>query len=309
MAQSFNAQFRRQREWGWLLAAWLFLSGTGAGLFLLYELARLPDPLGLLALGLLGLGGAVLLLEQGSPLRAWRAISRVKTSWLSRGIVFVIAFVMSAVLALTPAVLSGLTWPNQVVQTLHWIAGLCALMIVLYPGFFLANNRSVPFWHTPMLPLLLLTLAATGASACALAVVSQLPPGVVQLRALAVGTILVSLILMGGYMLVMSRRGGAALESVRLLSVGPLRWLFWGGVVGVGAILPLALLAWPGIPVVSVGACMLVGAFLARYCLLRAGVYVPAAIAQPGLDFSRLNRTGGEFEREYAAAAGSALRD
>jgi len=30
---------------------------------------------------------------------------------------------------------------------------------------------------------------------------------------------------------------------------------------------------------------------------------VPAAIAQQGLDFRRLNRTGAELEREYAGAA------
>jgi len=56
-------------------------------------------------------------------------------------------------------------------------------------------------------------------------------------------------------------------------------------------------------PAALAGVCMLIGCFVFRYCLLKSGVYVPAAIAQHGLDFSRLNRTGTELERQYAGAA------
>jgi hypothetical protein len=48
---------------------------------------------------------------------------------------------------------------------------------------------------------------------------------------------------------------------------------------------------------------MLVGSLLFRYCVLKVGVYVPPALVQEGMDFSRLNRTGTDLEREYAGMA------
>ena len=147
-------------EWGWLLSIWLFLSGTGCGLFVLFKILDLPVFFALLALGSIVLGGVVLLLELGSPTRAWRGVSRVRTSWLSRGVVFVCFFILTGFLSVAPALVSwsalGDRQPGG--RALGWIAALCALMIVLYPGFFLAKNRSVPFWNTAWLPAVLIGL-------------------------------------------------------------------------------------------------------------------------------------------------------
>jgi len=307
MERKFNTEMRCQQEWGWLLSIWLFLSGTACGLFLLYELYDLPAIFGLLSVALLIAGGAVLLLEQGSPMRAWRAVSRVRTSWLSRGVIFVMLFAVFGVLALAPAMLPVPAWPAGLARLLHAIAAACALMIVLYPGFFLANNRSVPFWHTPLLPVLLLASSAMGAFALLVAGSSYLPQGLQRFGVLAAWTILANLALVLVHLVVMARAGGAAGKSVQLLGSGSLSWMFWGGVIIVGMAVPLALLLWIASPPVLAGACMLIGCFAFRYCLLRAGVYIPAAIAQQGLNFSRLNRTDAELEREYAAAAASTL--
>jgi len=303
MERKFNAEMRCQQEWGWLLAIWLFLSGTACGLFLLYELYGLPAIFGLQSVGLLVVGGAVLLLEQGSPMRAWRAVSRIRTSWLSRGVIFVMFFLFFGVLALAPAVLPVPAWPAGLARFLHGVAGLCALMIVLYPGFFLANNRSVPLWHTPLVPVLLLASSAMGAFAFVLMGSSYLPQGLQSFGALAVWTILANLALVLAHLLAMARSGGAAAKSVQLLSTGPLSWMFWGGVIVLGMVVPTVLLLWIASPAALAGACMLIGCFVFRYCLLKAGVYIPAAIAQRGLDFSRLNRSGSELEREYAGAS------
>ena len=51
MAQGFNAELKCQREWGWLLSIWLFLSGTGCGLFVLFKVLDLPVFFAPLALG------------------------------------------------------------------------------------------------------------------------------------------------------------------------------------------------------------------------------------------------------------------
>ena len=55
------------------------------------------------ALGSIVLGGVVLLLELGSPTRAWRGVLRIRTSWLSRGVVLVCFFVLTGFLSVAPA--------------------------------------------------------------------------------------------------------------------------------------------------------------------------------------------------------------
>ena len=86
MSNAFNMELRAQQEWSWLLAIWLFLGGTGSGLFLVFLAFGLPPFYGAVALALIVVGGVVLLLELGNPLRAWRGIFRAGTSWLSRGV-------------------------------------------------------------------------------------------------------------------------------------------------------------------------------------------------------------------------------
>ena len=305
MAQGFNAEFKCQREWGLLLSIWLFLSGAGCGLFVLFKLLDLPIFFALLGLGSIVLGGAVLLLELGTPTRAWGGVSRVRTSWLSRGVVFVCFFVLTGFLSVAPALVPGLLWEGASLTggTLGWIAALCALMIVLYPGFFLAKNRSIPFWNTAWLPAVPVGYAATGASAMILLGSAFLSNGLRPFDTLAAVLMVVTLLLVCVYLLAMHRAGGPARESVRLLNAPPLSWTFRFGVMLVGLVLPLVLVLWAPKAMVLAGLCMLAGSLLFRYCVLKVGVYVPPALVQEGMDFSRLNRTGTDMERECAGMA------
>jgi sulfite dehydrogenase (quinone) subunit SoeC len=301
----FNAEFKCQREFGWLLSMWLFLSGTGCGLFVLAKVLDLPIFFALLGLGSIVLGGVVLLLELGSPTRAWRGVTRIRTSWLSRGVVLVCFFVLTGFLSVAPAWVPWLPWEGAglIGGALGWIAALCALMIVLYPGFWLAKNRSIPFWNTAWLPAILVGYAATGASALILLGSAYLRNGLHPFDTLAAVLIVATCVLVGAYLLVMQGAGGAARESVRLLNTPPLSWSFRLGVILVGLLLPLVLVLWVPAATALAGICMLVGGFLFRYCVLKAGVYVPPALVQEGMDFSRLNRTGTDLEREYAGMA------
>lgn len=309
MAEKFNAELKCQHEWGWLLAAWLFLGGTGSALYLLFAIAGLARIFALLALGLLALGGLVLLFELGNPVRAWRGFFRARTSWLSRGVVSVFFFMVSAVLFIAPtfSFFAWLPWGEGGVMgtILGWIAGLSAAMIVLYPGFFLSKNISIPFWNTPLLTVILVSYAALGAGAVILMTSAFMAVELVWVETMAGGLIVLNAILIPVYFLVMARAGGAAGESVRLLNRNNVAWLAWGGVAGAGMVLPLAALLWIESMIPMAGAGILIGGYLFRYCLLRVGVYVPAAlVAEANLDLSRLNRTNDDLEREYAGMLG-----
>ncbi len=307
MAKKFDVQYKCQHEWGWLLSTWLFLSATGSCLFLLYELFGLPKQFAQFSLGIIVVGGIVLLLELGSPQRAWRGVSRLSSSWLSRGALSVGLFVVSAALFLAPSTsaFAGLPWneASSFGRLLEWVAALCAVMITLYPGIFLSQNRSIPFWHSPGLVLLMVLLAWVGAASVVLLGHSALNTASSPVVTSLPWVVLVTLVVGAIYLWTKAGTGAAAEEAVRLLIGGPVKLTFWIGVVAVGVVLPLALL-WTGAAPELAGLCLLAGGYLARYCILSVGVYVPSTLVGSGIDFSKLCRTSNAIlEREYAGMA------
>jgi formate-dependent nitrite reductase membrane component NrfD len=301
----FNMELRAQQEWSWLLAIWLFLGGTGSGLFLLYMIFGLPVFFGALALGCILCGGVVLLLELGTPLRAWRTIFRAGTSWLSRGVIFVVLFIGTCALSIGPK-LGIFAWPagldgGTVEQVLGWIAALCAVMITLYPAFFfLSTSQAIPFWNTPFLPLLFVGYGVLGGEGAVLLVSSYLGSVPAQMGPLGIILIVLNALLLAGYLLAVDRSSDAVKESIRMLNRAPLSFVFWVGAVVIGLVLPLLAILFVPAAVPAAGACILVGGLLLRYSLLKAGVYVPPALVHCVPDLSKLNRTSSEFEREYA---------
>jgi sulfite dehydrogenase (quinone) subunit SoeC len=304
MANAFNMELRAQREWSWLLATWLFLGGTGSGLFLLFLAVELPLALAVCSLALILTGGVVLLLELGNPLRAWRTIFRAGTSWLSRGVLFVLLFVLTAAVSIGPR-LAASSWLAPLDNTAFeqffgWIAGLCALMIILYPAlFFLSTSRAIPFWRTPLLPFLFVGYGLLGGAGFVLLFAPYwAAPSSIAL--LAVTLIAINAVMIAIYLFTMHRSEISARESVRLLNCTPLGLIFWLGVVVSGMILPVLEILLVQSNGMVAGALILLGGLLFRYCLLKAGVYIPPALVGTELDLSKLNRTSAAFEREYA---------
>jgi formate-dependent nitrite reductase membrane component NrfD len=304
VSNGFNMDLRAQQEWSWLLTIWLFLGGSGSGLFLLFLAFGLPPFYGAVSLALILLGGIDLLLELGSPLRAWRTVFRASTSWLSRGACCVSLFIVSAALSIGPRleIFSSLTpfRDSLAVQVLGWFAGLCAVVIILYPAFFFrSTSRAVPFWNTPLLLLFFVSYAVLGGAGVMLLLTpyASVPS---QVETLAVALIVINAAMVAIHLVDMRRTGGSAAESVRLLNRAPLSWLFWIGVVLIGMVLPLIEILLFRSTLALAGAFILIGGFLFRYCLLKAGVYVPISVVPAGVDMSRLNRTSSAFEREYA---------
>lgn len=212
------------------------------------------------------------------------------------GVLFVLLFIITGFLSIVASEVFG------------WIAALCALMIILYPGFFLSTNRAIPFWNTPFLPVIFIGYAALGASGIVLLTSGFLQGAVERVETLAVALIVINFVMVAAYLMAMNRAGGAAKESVRLFSHAIQSRTMWIGVVLVGMVLPLAII-WFGPATGLAGAGILVGCFLFRYCVLKAGVYVPAALIMADYDFSKLNRNNADLEREYTGMAVHSTRD
>lgn len=284
MTADFSVELRNQVEWSWLVALDLFLGGVGGALFLFFEFFDLPVSIALLSLGLVMGGGLVLLAELGHPLRAWRAICRPLSSWISRGVIFVVLFLISGSLYAAPALhlFSWLPWAPHTFggSVLGGIAAVSALMVTLYPGFVLAASPSIPFWNSPLLPFLFLSNSVTGACGILLLLspwgfLNQTPEEISSLAALL---IVANIALFVVYLLVLKNSGIASQEAVRRLNEGSLGRIFQVGVVVVGTVVPLLVVLWIPSAAALAGALVLIGGLLFRYCVLKGGVYVPFAL-------------------------------
>lgn len=280
MAHEFNTELTGQEEWGWLLALDLFFAGMGGALFLLSLMFNLPPFVAVLSLGLVALGAVVLLVELGHPLRAWRAICRPSSSWISRGVIFVTLFIVFGTLY-SASGFESLAWlatqSDAVIRAIGMLAAISALFVILYPGFVLAASPSIPFWNSPLLPVLFLTHSLMVASGLLFLLASL---GWISANTQGLGflakTLIVANLTLGAMYLGISRGSGLAnRESVRRLNEGSLGLIFQGGVVWVGMIIPLLMVLWLPSIMALAGLFILIGGLLFRYCVLKAGVYVP----------------------------------
>ena len=280
MAHEFNTELVAQEEWGWLLALDLFFGGMGGGLFLLFLSFNLPPSVAVISVLFVALGAVVLMIELGHPLRAWRALCKPFSSWISRGVFCVTLFVFFGVLYSAPGfdALSWLAPDNDTLRrTIGVIAAISALMVMLYPGFVLAASPSIPFWNSPFLPLIFACHSLMVASGLLFLIAPLgLDSGRLQgISSLGVILIVVNLIL-GAMHLANSKGSGlAAKEAVRRLNAGSLGWTFKLGVVLLGMIGPLLIILWMPSVLALAGLFILIGGLLFRYCVLKAGVYVP----------------------------------
>jgi formate-dependent nitrite reductase membrane component NrfD len=219
--------------------------------------------------------------------RAWRILRRPHSSWISRGMWSLVVFVVSAAGFLA---VGGEGAAGRVLLALSLVGASGAL---LYEGFVYAASRAIPFWHSPLLPALYAAYGLRGGAALLLvaAAVGGRAEGLELLEAIKLWTVVSAAVLVLLYLAVRTRAGGAARHSVRRIVVGGISPAFYGGALVLGIVLPLALAALrePGPAgfaiLAAVGLCSLAGDFYVKYCVAKAGSYVP--LAGRGLAFRR----------------------
>lgn len=279
--------YKPQRVWTSPVDINLFLAGTGAATYFWGALwgSWVGEAIGVLAVAL---GGLVTQLELGRPTRAWRALARLGGSWMSRGVLFISLFVGLGAASVLPSIpgLAGLPWgpataAGVVIRTL---AQILALGVTFYSGMLLSSWPSIPFWNTPLFPLMMMAFSFAGGSAVILALLSlQAAPALLTrvelvtlyLTALCAASALVYLATMGPSTL-------ASRASVCMILRGERSLDFYLGLAAIGLLLPLILLfvdynsgASPAETTLRIVAtvALLVGGFMVRRIWLRAGVY------------------------------------
>jgi len=292
IGDEFKRGFHRQTNWSWSMATAFFFGESGAGLFLVslfYDF--FPGLLAGLLLTALG-KTAGHLLHLGQPARAWRAILKLNSSWVSRGLLAIIVFTGCGALYLLH--LAGLTFglmPAWLAPVLGALAGAAALVIMLYQGLAMSHSPAIALWSTGIMPLLSLTYAALAGVALALAMgAAETRVAVWQGPSLLQGVelgLMFYLLIMHFSLLHAARYGAqGARKSAELLLRGSLARAFLGVVILVGLLVPLALLAMGlegGAGTLFISACVLAGYYAFRVAIFKAGVYDPPQSFTPRL--------------------------
>ncbi|MBI4700406.1 MAG: polysulfide reductase NrfD [Deltaproteobacteria bacterium] len=302
-----------QREWGWLIAAYLFLGGVGSGAYTIAAIngfmgkeMEAATQVGLwIGFPALAVGSLCLLADLGSPVRAVRAGMKVGTSWIARGFWIILAFMGLSLLhlvlflegcfRLTPA-------GAALVGVVSALGMLCAVGTMAYTGLLLGAAKGIPFWRSGVVPvlfaasalatghftMLLGTLAFAGSPATALA----LPVLGIEAAVLVVLEVLaIVLYLQSAYRLPDARESAERVLEGRAFVLGyfvlglgvPLVIALWLGFGAAGAE-PEPLFTWA-----TVGGLLgLMGGLVLRLAVLQAGALPTWHLA--GFEFRRCAR-------------------
>lgn len=273
-----------QRQWiekgGIKLWLAFFFIELGAGMFLV---ASLFDSLVSMSIGWLFcavLGGGFHLLYLGKPLRFWRMVfsSGWRTSWISRGLVFVVFFL---VLSLVHIILA-----QSAARSIPLLTGadVFAFLTIIYGGFAMNYVNGIPLWNTALLPILYVVSGLWGGAEVTLAVASMTGTALNLLHEWILILLTGFIFLIPVYLMSVRYTSQTGQVSVRHMVLDKWAGLFWIGVILLGMVVPLSaviegfLVGPESTPVVLLyGAVFsgLIGDLSVRYLILRCGMYSP----------------------------------
>lgn len=289
MSQKYQTGVRFNHHLGPLETLSFMGEGVGASL---YGIAVLTEQWWLAALGILFVLGAVIALlnHLGNPMRSWRAITRVATSWVSRGTLTMAVFLGVATLSVAAVYLESLA-PYQ--SALANIALVLAVAVMFYAGMLLRSMRAIRLWRGPLVPLAFVAHSLATALILAWALMSVVAGTVAWLQPAAVVALIASAALSAAHLLRAERSEGVRASFARLFT-GDLRasFIFGGGVCGIlvplVALPAVAPLAGSGAAAVMIAVvlCRLYGDFAYRNALVLAGAYEPVVPGWPVRSFN-----------------------
>lgn len=236
------------------------------------------------------------LIYLGRPTRFWRALPPFtkawRTSWIARGFFFTVLFAGFGLIQLLtgyylafngqPVGIGGDTLQG-INLIFRFLGGLAAILTAIYTGFMLSFLKSVPFWNTGLLPIVIMNAGI--ADGLALVIGVGLFTGGVDIPTLESITrilLLVNILLITTYLLNSTYRSNTAKLSSKELISGKVAFPFWLGVVILGIVVPL-IASLSGYFVADVSHSILytsiiahtIGAFALKYCILKVGIYEP----------------------------------
>lgn len=267
--------------YNWMIVAYFFLGGMGAGAFLLSvygsywkvefkavaKLASVVAPVAI-AVGLL-----FLFIDLGQPARAWRLLTTFNaSSAVSWGVWFLNIFFVLCVAH------SWLLFKDQLAKAkqLAYIAVPFAILVGAYTGVLLTRAPGRVMWHSALTPVFFLTggLISGMAVVLLLSVGRQSSEVLSKLGRMVGLVVLVELAFVVVELITLSSGSPEGTNAVRALLTGTFSLPFLGIEIVLGSLIPLAILLRrkvnsSGLALASL--LVLIGVFTMRYVIVIGG--------------------------------------
>lgn len=283
--------------WGMLIASYLFLAGISAGAYILATMCQKlwPDKdlktvekAGIyLSFPLVALGSVFLMLDAEAGIKApWRfflLLSNIPSSMISNGTLIISLFMLVSAVSILK-VYQGKPLPR-------WLTNVgiaLALGTAAYTGFLIGVLNAVPIWNNSVLPLLFVASAMSTGIAGTLILATGLDRKVAgeikSIKKLHLSLLAGELALLFTLIYITSTANVNAAQSVSMLVSGQFNLMFWGGLIAIGLLFPIAvdsfelfgrLTGGHSLPLFYASeAAVLAGGFVLRYLLLAVGAPV-----------------------------------
>jgi Fe-S-cluster-containing dehydrogenase component/formate-dependent nitrite reductase membrane component NrfD len=295
----YNAQHKI--PWHWPVPAYLVTKGIGSGIFALLAIffgLGLADFNPALALAgtftsllFIGLTTMLLVYDLEKPLMFLTILTRPQMkSWLTRGAFILIGFTMIAALwfLVEGAAFLGVAPPSLAEATrlpLLVLGFLLAVGAAIYTAFLFGQAEGRDLWQSTLLPahLVVQALMVGSAALLVLALFVEMSPAVSNALVWIFGVSLIIdlfVTLLGEFG--MPHASEVAARAAHEISGGKYRNHFWWGAIGLGHVVPLALLLVAGLGgslslgLVAIAAvAAVVGLYLFEYAFVMAPQEVP----------------------------------
>ena len=290
-----------QVEWRWLIAAYLFLAGVGGGAYLVGVIADFAFGADWMAVSKIGvflgvpcvlIGTLFLLADLGKPINAWRVWMKPGTSWIARGTIIIVLFMIFDAIQTAYWV-----WPfpgsiENARGVIAILGAIFAFLTVIYTGLLLGYSQPIALWRTALLPVLFFVSAVSTGIMAIVLIGQYLGVAEAQLALLAkvdAGILVFEMFILAVFLYNAYRTIESRYSAKRILA-GPVASAFWLGVVACGLLIPffLELLGGHGTEAVLAAVLGLFGGLCLRYAVLAGGIISPIEAA--GYEFARVSR-------------------
>jgi len=288
-------------HWGWTIVWFLWFVGIAGMGSVAYFFVR-KAALAYVIFGSLVLGLAFVVSHLGRwwnlPRTIWTMVTNGIFNWSSWMLVGIVLLSVHLVLSLV-IVAGHIPW-FQRIGWLKWTAKLgganaflvvyaaLGFMATVYSGFLLTQAAGIPLWNTSLIPILWVVSGSIAAIAVIelLYVFGQVESSVSTLAVrLGLGLDAIKLLAVLGFLHVALAYGSAGARiGATAMASGEYALMTWGGVIGVGILIPIAIGLYtvlvkkskPLLVISSVAA--LAGVFFLRAVVLLAGAWEPLVL-------------------------------
>lgn len=278
VGDDFRVGYRKQNAWGWKIALAFFFGDVGAGTFFV---SAFYDYMPGLIFGWIlttFFKPTALFMHLGQPKRFWRAITNLRTAWISRGVLGAILFTGFGFFHMIN--LKWAVFGSFAGGLVFFLAMLGCFIVMIYLGYVLSHSPSIPLWNSGLMPVICLVYGLMGGvTVTILFGGNSLDPGALQLlktiELILIGITAVSIVSMLHGAAYQSSTGMATI--LQLLFGEYAKW-FLGYVVLVG-IIGAGLLALTGsvsvFVLLLVAVMELIGDFGLKMVLFKSALYSP----------------------------------